>query len=285
MPKQFFTRWNFAWSLMMLPVGIFCCNNAQKENSSPTKTKVASIQPQQKIVLPNQKTIHILVALCDNKYQGIVPVPAKIGNGQDPANNLYWGCAYGIKTYFTRSGNWTLVKKYAIDSIKLERLLFKHKKTGVYLVADAYNGKFIRNCTIDFLKSCAGTIADSIQVQGQHIGINGNAKLLGYIGHDGLMDFDLPATYKNEDGLSRDAIILACYSKRFFQSHLQQTGASPLLWSTGLMSPEAYTLHDALESYLAGGSSETVRSSAAAAYSKYQRCSMKAAINLLVTGH
>ena len=29
------------------------------------------------------KTAHILVALCDNKYQGIVPVPTKIGNGQD----------------------------------------------------------------------------------------------------------------------------------------------------------------------------------------------------------
>ncbi len=26
------------------------------------------------------KTIHIFVALCDNKYQGIVPVPPKIGN-------------------------------------------------------------------------------------------------------------------------------------------------------------------------------------------------------------
>ncbi len=48
-------------------------------------------------------TIHIIVALCDNKYQGIVPVPKTIGNGQDPKNNLYWGTAYGIKTYFKRS--------------------------------------------------------------------------------------------------------------------------------------------------------------------------------------
>ena len=33
------------------------------------------------------KTIHVFVALCDNKYQGIVPVPPKIGNGQDLNNN------------------------------------------------------------------------------------------------------------------------------------------------------------------------------------------------------
>jgi len=49
--------------------------------------------------LAEPKVIHVLVALCDNKYQKIVPVPQAIGNGQDPKNNLYWGAAYGFKTY------------------------------------------------------------------------------------------------------------------------------------------------------------------------------------------
>ena len=40
------------------------------------------------------RTIHVFVALCDNEHQGIVPVPEKIGNGKDPANNLYWGAGY-----------------------------------------------------------------------------------------------------------------------------------------------------------------------------------------------
>ena len=35
------------------------------------------------------KIIHVFVALCDNDSQGIVPVPKKIGNGNDPDNNLY----------------------------------------------------------------------------------------------------------------------------------------------------------------------------------------------------
>src|SRR6188474_1339529 len=52
------------------------------------------------------KTIHVFVALCDNKYQGIVPVSAKIGNGQDAASNLYWGAAYGVKTFFSKSSEW-----------------------------------------------------------------------------------------------------------------------------------------------------------------------------------
>lgn len=37
------------------------------------------------------KNVHVVVALCDNIYQRIVPVPFRLGNGADPANNLYWG--------------------------------------------------------------------------------------------------------------------------------------------------------------------------------------------------
>src|SRR4051794_20962865 len=55
------------------------------------------------------KVIHVVVALCDNQFQGIVPVPARIGNGDDPANNLYWGAAFGVKTFFRKAGDWTLV--------------------------------------------------------------------------------------------------------------------------------------------------------------------------------
>lgn len=51
------------------------------------------------------KVVHVVVALCDNKYQGIVPVPAMIGNGQDPSNNLYWGAAYGVKTFMKKQHN------------------------------------------------------------------------------------------------------------------------------------------------------------------------------------
>src|SRR6185295_3392571 len=99
------------------------------------------------------KTIHIYVALCDNKYQGIVPVPAKIGNGQDPDNNLYWGCGAGIRTCFKNSKEWKFIKKYKLDNNRPERLIFKHASKNYYLVADAYDGQFIKQCTHDFLKS------------------------------------------------------------------------------------------------------------------------------------
>jgi hypothetical protein len=239
--------------------------------------------PQQGIAVT--PAIHVIVALCDNKYQGIVPVPPKIGNGQDPPNNLYWGCAFGVRSFFKKSSHWSLIRQYAIDSAKLERLVFRHKKTGVYMVADAYNGRYIRQATVDLLRSCAGQYKDTLNLNGTLVGINGNARLLAYVGHDGLMDFQLPAQFKNADGKSRDAIILACYSKRFFGPHLQQSGARALVWSTGLMSPEAYTLHDALEAYLSGGVPGDMRTAAAKAYARYQQCSERAARNLLVSGN
>lgn len=230
------------------------------------------------------KTIHVFVALCDNKFQGIVPVPARIGNGQDKENNLYWGCAGGVRSYFKNSKNWILVKQYPMDSARLERAVFKHRYAKYYLVADAYDGKYIRQCTTAFLKSCAGIDKDVMELDKTVIGTNGNAVVVAYTGHDGLMDFQLNTMYQNADGQQRQAIILACKSRQFFAGQLKASGAYPLVWSTGLMSPEAYTLHDALETYIDHGDPQQVRMSAAKAYARFQKCSVSAAAHLLVTG-
>ncbi|UOE50044.1 hypothetical protein MTO98_03030 [Mucilaginibacter sp. SMC90] len=228
------------------------------------------------------KVIHVFVALCDNKYQGIVPVPPAIGNGQDPENNLYWGCDNGVRTYFKKSKDRQLLKKQKRSSIVLERLIFRHRTQNVYLVADAWDGQAIEKTTEDFLFSCGGQLKDTIHYNKQIIGINGNAQLLAYIGHDGLMDFRLPDEFKNADGKTRDCIILACVSKKYFNRFITPTKANPLLWTTGLMCPEAYTLHDAVKGYINNESQTSIRKRAVAAYVKYQKCSAQAAANLLV---
>lgn len=230
------------------------------------------------------KTIHIFVALCDNQYQGIVPVPKAIGNGQDPNNNLYWGCGYGIRTYFKKSKEWKFIKSIKVDSTLMERIVFKHSSKKFYLVADAYNGKEIEQCTRDFFQSTAGILKDTLQLADRTIGTHGNSSLCAYIGHNGLMDFSVDDTYANPDGTSRDAIILACLSKKYYAYHMRQAKANPLVWTTNFMAPEAYTIHDALSGYVLGETNEQIRSRAAAAYSRFQKCSVKAARGLLVTG-
>lgn len=231
------------------------------------------------------RTIHVFVALCDNKYQGIVPVPASIGNGQDAKNNLYWGAGYGIKSFFKKSNEWTLLSsqlKPAGDI--LERLFFKHKSKNIYMLADAYDGQFIQQTTIDFLTASSGKNEVVIETENKKVIFGGMSNLVAYIGHDGLMDFSLQQKFEGSTDRKRETIILACYSKSYFSRHLKPTGATPLVWTTGLMAPEAYTLHDAIHEWANNNSPQQVRQAAAKAYSKYQKCSLKAAQNLLVQG-
>lgn len=264
-----------------------CHSQSSQKQTKPVPQKVVprgAVYAQNTSFDTSGKCVHVYVALCDNKYQGIVPVPAAIGNGQDHNNNLYWGCNAGIRTYFKKSKEWLLVKKYRLDNLRPERLIFKHRMKNFYLVADAYDGRYIRQCTIDFLRSCAGLVKDTLHVNGAILGIHGNAKLVSYIGHDGLMDFSLTERFQNTDSVSRDAIILACKSKKYFSPLLASTKSNPLVWTTGLMCPEAYTLHDALSSYVRNESTQKVRANAAKAYARNQKCSEKAAANLLVSG-
>ena len=233
------------------------------------------------------KVVHVFVALADNQNQGIVPVPARLGNGDDAERNLYWGAAGGVKTYFRRSAEWTLLQSgQKPKSGVLERCIFKHKTKNVYLVADAYRGVEIRQAILDFLVAAAGDGAESITVEPSRVTLNarGGSNLVVYIGHDGFMDFHLPLLPRKKNEIRREAIVLACASKAYFADAMQASGAYPLLWTTNLMAPEAYTLKSALDGWVDGESNEQIRNRAAAAYDKYQKCGLRAAQKLLTTG-
>jgi len=233
-----------------------------------------------------QKTIHVYVALCDNQFQGIVPVPEKIGNGKDPFNNLYWGTAYGVKTFFKRSKNWTLVKTYKNpEAHVLERCLFKHNTKDVFLLAEAYDGEYIKECTSDFLKTMFSMNSLTIEYEDRKLLFAKDADLISYIGHNGLMDFDLDQNdYVLLSGKDKEVIILACISQAYFEPFIKRTCANPLVLTAQLMAPEAYTLEAGIEAWLKNKTNEEVRIEAAKAYAKYQKCSMYGAKKILVTG-
>ena len=235
------------------------------------------------------RLVHIVVALCDNKYQGIAPTPDGIANGDDPASNLYWGAGYGVKTFFRKSKDWSLVADVRNPrAAVLERSVYQHKKTGVYLIADAYRGREIEQSIFDFLNFAAGNDVETIEVSNgaerQRLHVGGASDLIVYIGHDGLMDFSLAKYPQAADDRKREAIILSCLSKNFFEQPLRRAGAEPLLWTKDLMAPEAYTLKAALDGWMLNEDREQIRQRAAEAYQKYQKCSMRAALNTFATG-
>ena len=235
------------------------------------------------------RTVHVFVALADNKNQGIVPVAARLGNGEDAENNLYWGAAYGVKAFFTHSKDWQRLQcSKGLKPEILERCIFQQQKQNVFLVADAYRGIQIKQTITDFLGAAAGTTPERVVVQadGQNFSLNiaGGANLVVYVGHEGFMDFQLPNLPAGKNASARPAIVLACISKSYFATALRTAGARPLVWTTGLMAPEAYTLKSALDGWVLNEPDEQIRERAAAAYDRYQKCGLKAARRLLVTG-
>lgn len=234
------------------------------------------------------RVVHVFVALADNQHQGIVPVPAVLGNGRDPQRNLYWGAAYGVKTYFKASKDWKLVwsGRPAKDAI-LERCVFKSVTDDVYLVADAYEGSQIKSAVTDFLSAAAGVSAEKLPVKTNSaelsLAIGGSADLIVYVGHDAFMDFQVAPIAGTKGNQPRRTVVLACASKSFFGPYIRQTGAEPLLWTTGLMAPEAYTLKAALDGWIAHENDEAIRQRAAQAYDKFQKCGARAALKLFAT--
>lgn len=234
--------------------------------------------------LPGYRKIHLFVALCDNKNQGIVPVPAGIGNGQEAKSNLYWGARYGVKTFFNRSAEWTLVREEPTPRTPiLERLIYRHKSTKTYLLADAYDGAHIAETMTDMLRAAAGEQPEALSIDDHRFLFGGGADLIAYIGHNGLMDASLELTLQPRDTKRRDAIVLCCMSRDYFTPYLQQAGATPLLTTTNFMCPEAYTLHAALAGWINGETGTQIHERAARTYHQYQHCGLPGARRLFHT--
>jgi hypothetical protein len=278
--------------LFCLVLAITGCAPASPQQLTSVRESAPSSLTDSALPKNSVPVIHVFVALCDNVNQGIVPVSASLGNGDNPQTNLYWGAAFGVKTFFSKNKDWQAVVPTNISvkspSVVLDRVVFRHRKSGAYLVAEAYRGSYIRQATEDFLAAASGTpgekLAVSIDGKATDLHLGGSANLIAYIGHNGLMDFQLSSTPKRRDEEKREAIILACASKSYFTEPLRRTGAQPLLWTTNLMAPEAYVLSAALDGWLNRETDEQIRLRGAKAYSTYQRISIGGASGLFATG-
>lgn len=239
--------------------------------------------------------VHLFVPLCDNENQGIVPVPARIGNGQDPRSNLYWGAGYGVRNFFDKKKQaWKLIAESKVPEEPkiLERLLFYRKFNSgaeVCLVADAYDGAEMETCIREFLQSLAGKkvnhwdLPDSETMSGVSIAMHGNADLMILNGHNGLMDTSVELI-KNEDGREKDAMVIACASYGYFEPYLDAAGGYPLLTTTNLLAPEAYVVEAAISDWARLKSGPDVHHAAGVAYNTYQKCGLRGAKNTFQTG-
>ena len=235
-------------------------------------------------IFAGPKVIHLFVALCDNASQGIAPVGERIGDGNKPDDNLYWGCSDGVQKYFSKSKLWKKLEVHKPQTTDgnspiLRRIIFKHKRTGAILIAEAYQGKHIKQCLTDYLNSSTGSHKPTIAIKSLNtvITAGGASQLTAYIGHNALMEYPITTTAPAEGSQtpSLDTITLCCISDRYFKSYFSKTKTSPILQTRSLMYPGSFILHETLEGWFRRESKAKLRTRAAKAYAKNQKISLK----------
>jgi len=207
------------------------------------------------------KKVAVFVALCDNATQGIIPVPAKIGDGNKPDDNLYWGCTDGFSGCFRASKVWKLQRKEVPQDKRIfERVVYLHESGEIELTAEAWRGSEIKACLSAFETSL----------------VSGNHDLCAYIGHNVLMDGEVaPPVAKAVKPCA--AIVLCCVSEGYFKERLVAMGARPVLLTTQLMYPGSFLLRDSLPVWAKDRPLSEIRQTAGAAYALNQKISKKAA--------
>jgi hypothetical protein len=271
-------RWSLVW---MLALGASAQATSLDEVVRRLDIDVAAGHP---------LVAHIVVALADNEFQGIVPVPAKLGDGDAPRTNLYWGAMYGVRSFFRNQPGWTsLAIAASKDPRVLERVLFTReftrqgKATRVVLVAEAWRGRNIADAIRHFLELNRGEHAEPLRSGELDFVAGGAAHVIAYVGHNGLMEFPAPSLPAVRfEAKPHASVALACMSDSYFTTLLDKDSV-PLIMTTGLMAPEAYTLDALIGTWFAGGDGDQVRQAAARAYGQYQKTSVNAARRLFVT--
>ena len=212
--------------LISISIILYSCNNgysiepekevSEKETIAKPKTPIVYspilnrnnlvTQLKKKVQTNQPLVVHVLVPLCDNIHQGIVPTTESLGNGQSLRSNLYWATSNGRKRYFKEKKSWKLlqsIKDVYKDSVVLERVVFKRtypNQATVYIVADAYRGDKMLNTLNHFSRAMSNSYTKKITLpDSSSIDIHGGADLVVFNGHNGLLDFteDTPTKYYN----------------------------------------------------------------------------------------
>ncbi|MDA7881732.1 hypothetical protein N9A94_05450 [Akkermansiaceae bacterium] len=211
-----------------------------------------------------ERKVEVFVCLCDNEHQAIAKVGAKIGNGMDPAGNLYWGCSDGLSSYFKRSKKWHLIStKKHDDGPILITLNFNHHSGRASLIAHAYRGDKMSVCLETYFQKALTAE---------------KGELVAFIGHNGMMDniVTIPKAAQADD-IASETIVLGCLTASYFTKPLKAINSEPLLLTKSLMYPGSFLLHDALEVWLRDGTKKEIREAAAKAYAKNQKISIRGA--------
>ena len=124
------------WGLLcLLYFSLFSTTLTSCASTNTARTPPANVSNNepQTAAINSAPVIHVFVALADNVNQGIVPVSASLGNGDNAATNLYWGAAFGSRLSSSKKNkDWELISVTPNPRAGiLERCIFKHRPPNI----------------------------------------------------------------------------------------------------------------------------------------------------------
>jgi hypothetical protein len=211
--------------------------------------------------------VEVHVPLCDNTI--IACGNAKLGDGDNPATNLYWSTTPGFGRWFARKGSgWTRVAaetKDTGDKDVLEKHTYRRtiatpaawrkrgapKQYTLEVVIRAWRGSAIDRALAAYAADLSGT--------------GTSAQLVAFVGHNRLMDVDeftWPAPGKDVKG----AIAIACDTAPYMKKQVSAATRVPLLMTSDLLFANAAPLEASVLAFARGGGYPEIRRDAATAY-------------------
>lgn len=216
--------------------------------------------------------VEVHVPLCDNTI--IACGNAKLGDGDNPATNLYWSTTPGFGVWFGRKGSgWRRVAVETADTGDkdvLEKRTYRRtlvtpaawrkrgapKQLTLEVVIRAWRGSAIDRALAAYAADISGT--------------GTSAQLVAFVGHNRLMDLDeyaWPAPGKDVKGI----VAIACATAPYMKTQVSAATRVPLLMTSDLLFANAAPLEAAVLAFARGGGYAQIRRAAATAYAGVQK--------------
>ncbi len=249
--------------------------------------------------------VQVHVPLCDNRI--LRCGNRKLGDGDNPATNLYWATSGGFVGWFQRKGSgWRQVLRWTAAAADtgaasgtgardlLEIRVWKRRfgaargwrrrgvksRFDVYVVAYAWRGTAIDRALEAFVADAMGDAERSIELpDGTRLQAGGAARLVAYVGHNRWMDlpeYDWVAAAERHPGRRiRGVIAVACHTAAYLAEPLSSERRVPLLMTRDFLFAGAHSFEGAVAAFARSESLAGIRASAAEAYADGEDKSVK----------
>jgi len=232
--------------------------------------------------------VQVHVPLCDNDV--LRCGGGRLGDGDDPAGNLYWATSGGFRGWFGRRGSgWKQVlvardpqpevlelrvwRRWVEPPARL-RARGVRERFPVYVVAHAWRGESIRSAMAAYAADLFARAGDVRRIElpdGTSIAAGGGARLVAFVGHNGWMDvsgFRWPAA--PADAPRRGTIAVACITEDYLVPAVPSERRVPLLFTRSLLFAGAHAFEGAVTAFALGLDMADIREGAVRAYAAGQ---------------